>query len=56
MTVKVVISDMQIPFHDKRAVRNLTDFVEQFQPDELLCVGDEIDSPQPSRWNKGMAG
>lgn len=54
--VKVAISDMQIPFHDKRAVRNLTNFVKDFHPDELLCVGDEIDSPQPSRWTKGMAG
>lgn len=26
------------------------------KPDELWCVGDEIDAPEPSRWNKGMAG
>lgn len=47
---------MQIPYHDKRAIKNVVAFVEAFRPDELLCVGDEIDSPQPSRWTKGMAG
>lgn len=52
----VVLSDMQIPYHDRRAVANVQAFVGEFDPDELLCVGDELDSPQPSRWNKGMAG
>lgn len=52
----VVLSDMQIPYHDKRAVRAVMNFVEDYQPDELFCVGDEADSPEPSRWNKGMAG
>lgn len=56
MTVTVVISDMQIPYHNRQAVRNLLSFVADFEPDELLCVGDELDSPQPSRWTKGMAG
>ena len=56
MTVKVILSDLQVPYHDKRAVANVLAFVKAFRPDELLCVGDEIDSPQPSRWNKGMAG
>ncbi len=27
-----------------------------YKPDELWCVGDELDAPEPSRWNKGMAG
>lgn len=56
MTVKVVLSDMQIPYHHRRAVDNVRDFLADYAPDELLCVGDELDSPQPSRWNKGMAG
>ena len=32
------------------------DFVRYYKPDELWCVGDELDAPEPSRWNKGMAG
>ena len=56
MKTIVVIPDMQIPYHDSRAVKAVMNFVEEYQPDELFCVGDEADSPEPSRWNKGMAG
>lgn len=52
----VVLSDMQIPYEDSAAVRAVTKFVESYKPDELFCVGDEADSPEPSRWNKGTAG
>ena len=30
--------------------------IQSEKPDELWCVGDELDAPEPSRWNKGMAG
>jgi predicted phosphodiesterase len=56
MKTIVVLPDMQIPYHDPRAVAAVRTFVEEYQPDELFCVGDEADSPEPSRWNKGMAG
>jgi hypothetical protein len=52
----VFLPDFQIPYHDKRTVRNLTEFVWNYQPDHLYHVGDLIDAPEPSRWNKGMAG
>ena len=52
----VVLSDMQIPYHDPRAIKLVQQFVKDYQPDELFCVGDEADSPEPSRWNKGSAG
>ncbi|MFC7979537.1 hypothetical protein ACFUT3_30430 [Streptomyces cinereoruber] len=52
----VVLSDMQIPYHDKRAVRNVLDFIGQYRPDEVASVGDEVDFPQISRWTRGMAG
>ena len=52
----VVLSDLQIPYHDKRSVQSAIDFVRYYKPDELWCVGDELDAPEPSRWNKGMAG
>lgn len=52
----VVLSDMQIPYHDKRALRAVLDFIGQYQPDEVHSVGDEVDFPQISRWNRGMAG
>ena len=52
----VVIPDLQAPYHDAKATAAVTRFVYDYQPDGLLCVGDEADSPEPSRWNKGMAG
>jgi len=52
----VVLSDLQIPYHDSKTVDAVIDFVKYYKPDELWCVGDELDAPEPSRWNKGMAG
>jgi hypothetical protein len=52
----VTVSDLQVPFHHKRAVSALTNFIREWGPDEVVCVGDEIDMPQISRWNKGTAG
>ena len=51
----VVVPDLQAPFHDKRTVKTFTEFLGAFRPDGLLIVGDEADSPEPARWNKGMA-
>jgi hypothetical protein len=47
---------VQYPYHDKRAVAAVIRFIKDFRLDEINCVGDELDSPQPSRWTKGMAG
>jgi hypothetical protein len=52
----VVISDLQVPYHDQRAVDTVCEFIADWQPDVLLNVGDDTDSPEPSRWTKGMAG
>jgi hypothetical protein len=52
----VVLSDMQIPYHDKRAVRNVLGFLAEYKPDEIASVGDEVDFPQISRWTRGTAG
>jgi hypothetical protein len=51
----VVLSDMQIPLHDKRAIKAVVKFVKDYQPDELFCVGDEADCLAPARWSKGYA-
>jgi predicted phosphodiesterase len=52
----MVLSDLQIPYHDPLAVKAAISFIKAERPDELWCVGDELDAPEPSRWNKGMAG
>lgn len=52
----VAISDMQVPDHDQKTIESLYRFIESFKPDGLLCVGDEADQPEPSRWQRGYAG
>ena len=49
----VVLSDMQIPLHNKPAIEATIKFVKDYQPDELFCVGDEADCLAPARWSKG---
>lgn len=51
----VVLSDIQAPEEDKKAVALVQKFVKAYKPDQLFCVGDEADMPEPSRWNKGSA-
>ena len=50
----VVLSDMQIPLHNKPAINAVIKFVKDYQPDELFCVGDEADCLAPARWSKDM--
>ncbi|NUR00390.1 MAG: hypothetical protein HOY79_28830 [Streptomyces sp.] len=50
------LPDYQVPYHDAKLVRTLTRLVGDLQPDKVVHVGDFLDSPEPSRWNKGAAG
>jgi hypothetical protein len=47
-----VLPDMQVPFHDEKAVNALIAHVATRGYDGILCVGDEADLPTPARWNK----
>lgn len=49
----VVVSDLQVPFHDKRALRALQGFIEAYQPSKVVSVGDEADFTGISKWAKG---
>jgi predicted phosphodiesterase len=51
----VVLSDMQIPLHNRKAIDTVIKFVKDYKPDELFCVGDEADCLAPARWSKGYA-
>lgn len=55
MTVKVVISDTQMPFENRPALAGLIRFIGEYQPDEVIHIGDLMDYPTPSRWSKGSA-
>ena len=52
----VVISDLQVPYHDARAVKNVASFIKRFKPDQVITIGDEIDLPQISRWTENTPG
>lgn len=52
----VIISDLQAPYVDRRAVDAVSEFIEDFKPDAVACVGDEADLPMLSRWTRGTKG
>lgn len=56
MQLIIAVSDLQVPYHSERAVASLENFINQVQPDRVICVGDEMDMPTVSRWSKGLAG
>ena len=56
MKSTVVISDLQAPYHDEKAVDAIAKFIKWYKPDNVVSVGDEIDLPQISRWEEGRSG
>ena len=53
MKTIVCVSDLQIPYHDRRAVDNLAKFIKAYKPTEVVSVGDEMDMQTISKWSKG---
>ena len=51
----VVISDLQIPYHDHHAVQNIIRFIPKFKPDQVVTIGDELDFNELGRWVEGRA-
>ena len=49
----LVISDLQVPYHHEKAVKNLIKLVRREKFDQTLCVGDELDMQSCSRYAKG---
>lgn len=47
--------DTHVPAHDKRIIRSLINFVKDYQPDEIVHIGDLMDYNAPSRWSKDTA-
>ncbi len=52
----VIVSDSQLPYEDRRALKALIAFIGEYSPDEVVHIGDLMDYPQPSRWTKGTSG
>lgn len=53
MKLIVCVSDLQVPYHDKRAVSILAKFIKAVKPDNVVSVGDEMDFQTISRWAHG---
>lgn len=51
----VIVSDMQIPLHDVKAVNSVISFVKDFGPDMLVNVGDDADCTEVGSWKRGLA-
>lgn len=51
----LVLSDIQVPLHDARAITAVEQFARDWQPDGIYQVGDEADQFEISRWDKGTA-
>lgn len=52
----VIISDLQQPYGDRKAIDAVSEFIEDYKPDVVACVGDEADLPMLSRWTRGTKG
>ena len=52
----VIISDLQQPYGDRKAIDAVSEFIEEYQPDSVACVGDEADLPMLSRWTRSTKG
>lgn len=50
-----VFPDTQMRFEARKSVKRVIDFIGEYQPDEVVHIGDLADFPQPSRWSKDTA-
>jgi len=51
----VIVSDLQVPYHDEVAVKNLAGFIKKFKPHQVVTIGDEMDMQELGRWSEGKA-
>lgn len=51
---KIVIPDVHVPYQHKAAIRNLTGFIGDVQPDEVAILGDFADFKAVARWSRDL--
>lgn len=49
----VIISDLQMPLENRRAHKNVLNFIGDYTPDEVINIGDITDYTAPARWSAG---
>lgn len=55
MTRVLVGLELQIPYQNRKLFDGFLEFAEDFVPDRVVVIGDYLDVPGPSRWNRGTA-
>jgi hypothetical protein len=55
MTKILVGGECQIPYHSPQMWKSFIQYVNGFEPDEVIIIGDFLDCPAPARWNRGTA-
>lgn len=53
MLLTVIVPDLQVPFHDQRAVDALAKFIKAVKPHSVASAGDEMDMQTISKWAQG---
>ncbi|ALH46814.1 RDF protein [Mycobacterium phage Pari] len=57
MTKRIVfLPDTQLPFEARKEMQAVIRFIGDVQPYGVVHIGDVLDLPQPSRWNRGTKG
>jgi predicted phosphodiesterase len=51
----VIVSDLQVPYEDTVAVKNVAQFIKRFKPHQVVTIGDEMDMQELGRWSEGKA-
>jgi len=53
---KIVVGlETQVPYHNKKIFDAFRSFIFDWDADEVIGIGDHLDCPSPSRWNRGTA-
>lgn len=55
MKTVLLVSDLQVPFHDPLILSKVVRVAKEMQPDSIVQIGDGIDFPTVSRWTAGTA-
>lgn len=55
MTRVLVGLELQIPYQNRKLFDGFLTFAADFNPDRVVVIGDYLDVPGPSRWNRGTA-
>ena len=53
MQLTIIVPDLQVPFHDERAVVTLARFIKTIKPTNVVSAGDEMDMQTISKWAEG---